>query len=336
MKVLLRILLASCAALALLSAACCVYFLHQAHVREISVAGELAPAGGCFVPAADTTLFVQEAGPARGPAVLFVHGTGAWSETWREPMTVLAAAGYHVVAIDLPPFGFSARPASGDYSAPAQGRRILGVLRSLQLESAVLVGHSFGSGATVEAALGEPSRIRALVLVDAALDLPENGSMQTPAPSLLLRGFLASRTLRRSAIAMFVTNPHFTRRALQSFIADPAVATDARVELYQRPQKLQGTTDAVADWLPSLLLPDRQASSNDPSAYRALTMPALLLWGEADTVTPLPRGQRLASLLPAATLVVLPRVGHIPQIEDTAQFDARLLEFLRVRAPATP
>src|SRR5262245_36590394 len=82
--------------------------------REQGTASD-APPGGRFVAAGDVRVFVQEAGPASGPGLLFVHGTGAWSEVWRDAMTTAADAGFHAVALDLPPFGFSERPQNAGY-----------------------------------------------------------------------------------------------------------------------------------------------------------------------------------------------------------------------------
>src|SRR5258706_7642662 len=157
-----------------------IVFRWQASRRETRSATELAPPAGRFVKAADVEIFIQEAGPSDGPAVLFVHGTGAWSETWKEPMDVLAKAGFHAVAIDLPPFGYSGRPYPPRYGKEDQGRRILGVLDALRIPRAVLVGHSFGGGPTMEAVFLAPGRVRALVLVDVALSLEPDAKGSPP------------------------------------------------------------------------------------------------------------------------------------------------------------
>jgi pimeloyl-ACP methyl ester carboxylesterase len=122
------------------------------------------------VRAHDLDLYIQEVGPESGQVVLLVHGTGAWSEIWRSTLERLAAAGYRAVAVDMAPFGYSEQPAAGDYTTASQGRRLAALVESLG-SPVVLVGHSFGARATVEAAMLAPERLRALVLVDAALGL---------------------------------------------------------------------------------------------------------------------------------------------------------------------
>ena len=139
--------------------------------RETQSRQDAAPKSGRFVHAADVELFVQEEGPTDGAPIVFVHGTGAWSEIWRGTMHALAGAGFRAIALDMPPFGYSTRPASVDYGDGAQARRILGALDALQLQRVTLVGHSFGGRPTMQATFVAPQRVERLVLVDAALDL---------------------------------------------------------------------------------------------------------------------------------------------------------------------
>jgi pimeloyl-ACP methyl ester carboxylesterase len=87
----------------------------------------------------------------------------------------------------------------------------------------------------------------------------------------------------------------------------------------------------VSSWLPEFLSSKQAAQSLDPNAYSRLTMPVSLIWGAQDTVTPLNQAERLKQIVPHAELSVLDGVGHIPQIEDPARFNAALLKFLMKR-----
>jgi pimeloyl-ACP methyl ester carboxylesterase len=297
-------------------------FRWQASARESMTRAEAAPGRGRFVRAGDVEIFVQETGPPQAPVVLFVHGMGAWSELWRETLTVTAADGFRAVAMDLPPFGFSERPGAGAYGRQHQARRIIGVIDALGVQQATLVGHSFGGGPTMEAVLLAPERVRTLVLADAAIGLDiEAGS--SPA-ALMLR----PRSLRNALVAATVTNPRLTRRLLTRFVAKPSAVTDARVQLLQAPLVVRGSTDAFGDWLLDFLTSREVALSAHPDAYRAVGLPTLLIWGDRDTTTPLAQGRRLAQLIRAAELSVMSGVGHMPQIEDPAGFNRLLLAFL--------
>ena len=244
-------------------------FAWLAERREVADAKQAAPTGGRYVKAADVELFVQETGPATGVPVLFVHGTGAWSEAWRGSMAAAAKAGARAIALDLPPFGFSQRPQAPRYAKIDQGRRIAALLEALDLKGAILVGHSFGGGPTAEAALLAPDRVRALVLVDAALSIVADGAA-APKASLVVETLLGFEPLRDSLVATFLTNPMFTRKLLEAFIDNPVHASNDWVRLYQRPLAVRGTTQAVGEWLPALLAPPAVAASEQPASWRGL------------------------------------------------------------------
>jgi pimeloyl-ACP methyl ester carboxylesterase len=74
--------------------------------------------------------------------------------------------------------------------------------------------------------------------------------------------------------------------------------------------------------------------STRPDAWQALALPLALVWGDRDTTTPLDQGRRLAGLA-GAPLSILPEVGHIPQIEAPAAFQAALLGLLTDLIPAS-
>jgi len=170
--------------------------------------------------------------------------------------------------------------------------------------------------------------VSALVLVDVALAFPEpdGGAAKRTA----LDRLLAVRPMRDTLVSATLTNRLLTRLGLERFVFDPAVVTDAKVELYQQPLAVEGTTDAVGKWLVSdLLAAHRGAWSGKREKYgEVLSMPTLVVWGEQDTVTPPDQGRRLAALLPDAELVMLDRINHIPHLEDPDRFFEVLRGFL--------
>ncbi len=312
------------------------WFSWQADRREQSTRQEAAPQSGRFVKSSDVELFIQEMGPVDGPTVIFVHGTGAWSEMWREPMAALARAGYRAIALDVPPFGFSEKPSQPRYGTEDQARRLVALVQALGLPHVTLVGHSFGCRATVDAALHLRDQIDSLVLIDAAVSPTMDGVQPEPAG-------MANRTaaaifdvppIRRTLVAATVTNPLLTRRLFQMLIEDPDDATDRLVAMLQQPLVVHDSTSKLSEWMREFLFgDDAGALSSRAAAYRTFTPPTLLLWGERDQLTPLSKADELKQLLPDATIQVLKGVGHIPQVEDTPQFSAALLRFLTVQVP---
>jgi pimeloyl-ACP methyl ester carboxylesterase len=299
------------------------FFRGQAAFREQHPASDLAPPDGRFVTAGADRIFVQTAGPDSGPPIIFLHGTGAWSELWRSTLDAVGNAGYRAIAIDLPPFGFSDRPADRRYGRADQARRIIGVLDGLGIRRAVLVGHSFGGGPTLEAALRAPDRVEALVLADPAigLDDPSEGGGAAAA-------VLSVRPLRNALLSATVTNPLFTGRFISRFVARQEAVTPERIAVLQRPLGVKGSTNALGDWVVSFLAPEPGLLSKDPAAYGSFDRRTLLIWGALDTTTPLAQGQRLAGVLRGSELVVMDGVGHMPQIEAPADFNRILLGFL--------
>lgn len=309
------------------------WFRFAAADRESLTRAVACPLSGRFVTAGDVKMFVQEDGPPGGPAVLFVHGTGAWSQVWRRTMDTLAAKGFHVVAVDMPPFGFSERPPTADYTDEAQGRRILEVTEALHLTGITLVGHSFGARPAMEAYFLDSLRFSRIVLVDAALGLDEMGKVRPQ--RLALRTLLAIAPLRNALVAATLTNPAFTGRFLRRVVSDRSTVTPEYVTMFQRPFTVEHTTPAIGAWLRPFLLSHERSLVVMSPLYESIGVPTLLLWGDSDSVTPIAQGRRLAKLIPGATLVELPGVGHIPAIEAPDQFDAALLTFLASANVAT-
>jgi pimeloyl-ACP methyl ester carboxylesterase len=259
--------------------------------------------------------------------VLFIHAAGGWSETWRHAMTAAAERGFHAIAADLPPLGYSERPVGGDYRTQTQARRLIALLDALGVSRVTLVGHSFGSRTTVEVALLATERVRALTLVSAALVVAPEGAPKSE-PSPLLRDLLERPRLREAAIGLTLSNPSCTRWIFERFVADPAVATDEVARVYARPLAVTGTTRALGEWLKYFLTVPDTSLGSDRASYARLRMPTLLVWGERDTTTPLPRGEYLKTLIPGSQLVVMKEIGHMAPQESPAAFDAILLDFL--------
>ena len=317
--------------------------------RETRSRHDAAPKSGRFVPAGDVELFVQEEGPVRGAPVVFVHGTGAWSEIWRGSMHALARAGYRAIALDMPPFGYSSRPASADYGDDAQARRILGALDAQHLDRATLVGHSFGGRPTMQATFLAPQRVERLVLVDAALDLARGCAgaevsgcavvqrttfpPREPSGPWPVRAVLGAPPLRDAVVAATLSNPRMTGWLLSKLVSNrDAAVTPERIAMLQRPFVVEGWTHGLGEWLAPFATTRTWSAATDRSRYSTLAMPALVLWGARDSLTPMSQGEDLVRLIRGARWELLPRAGHSPAIEDETSFDAALLDFLGATA----
>jgi pimeloyl-ACP methyl ester carboxylesterase len=98
-----------------------------------------------------------------GPALVLVHGLGCSADYWVRNGAWLAAAGYRVLAPDLPGFGRTRGPRAG-LSIPAQARGIRKFSEAMDLGPAVYLGHSLSCQAVLEFAGNVPGRVAGVIL----------------------------------------------------------------------------------------------------------------------------------------------------------------------------
>jgi pimeloyl-ACP methyl ester carboxylesterase len=280
-------------------------------------AESLAPPGGRFVTIAGTRTFLVEEGPAEGPAVVLVHGFGGSTFSWRKNVAPLAAAGFHVVAVDLPGFGLSDKRWEADYSHPAAADFVVAVMSRLGIRRATLVGHSMGGDVVAHVAERHPDAVERIVFV-----APVFFEGKAPGGSATL---LRYPPLRRWAriVVRWKLRPPGTGNTLRTAFADPSLVTPEVIEGYAAPRRL-------ADWDLALLGMARDLSRSAlPRPLSTLRVPVLIVWGDRDTWVPLSRGERLRKELPAAEWFVVEGAGHLVLEEKPAAVDERLIAFLR-------
>lgn len=109
----------------------------------------------------EITLHVTEIG--EGPVVLFCHGFPDTSYTWREQMKAVAQAGYRAIAPDMRGYGKSSAPDDASLYTPLHTTGdLVGLLDTLEIKTAVLVGHDWGATHAWNAALMRPDLFKAV------------------------------------------------------------------------------------------------------------------------------------------------------------------------------
>ncbi|MFE4642516.1 alpha/beta fold hydrolase, partial [Streptomyces sp. NPDC056730] len=120
-----------------------------------------------------------------GPLVLLIHGFPESWYSWRHQLPVLAAAGFRAVAVDVRGYGRSSKPHDIEaYRMLAHVADNVGVVRALGEETAVVVGHDWGSTIAANTALLRPDVFTAVGLLSVPY-APRGGFRPTDAFSLM-------------------------------------------------------------------------------------------------------------------------------------------------------
>lgn len=281
---------------------------------------ELADADSRFIEVNGLDVHYKEAGEGETTYIL-LHGFGASIFSWREVMQPLAQSG-RVIAYDRPAFGLTERPAAGTwtgaspYSAAAQVDLLFGLMDRLGVEKAVLVGNSAGGAVATLAALQQPQRVTALVLVDAAVysgsPIPNWVRPVLTLPQFTRLGPLFVRGIQTSGEEFLTSAWH-----------DPARVTPAVREGYRKPLQVDGWDAAL--WQFSIA----QGGTNLPDRLSELKVPVLVVSGDDDKIIPLADSRRLAKEIPGAQFVVFRACGHVPQEECPQAFMDAVSDFMQ-------
>lgn len=257
------------------------------------------------------------------PTFVLLHGSVFNAFTWSEVLDFFDARG-RVIAYDQIPYGLSEKLVEGDwtgpnpYSADAAVEQLIGVLDTLDVEKAVLVGNSYGTVPALQAALTHPDRVEALILVDSALFVQESlPAWVINLPQVQRLGPLFARTIGDSE--------SFIR---QTYL-DPSAIDEERMRLTLIHTEVAGWDDAFWAYL-------QEWGTNPVDLTEELAgvrQPALVITGDSDAVVPVDDSRRLAEELPDAAYVVLPNCGHVPQEECPAAFEAAVDDWLREVGP---
>jgi 3-oxoadipate enol-lactonase len=239
-----------------------------------------------------------------GPAILFVHGYPLDRTIWASQLEGLA--GLRRIAPDLRGMGRSDAPAAG-YSMETYAADLVALLDVLDVEQAILCGHSMGGYVAFELLRRWPHRVRGLILVStrAEGDTPEQKRG---------RDLAAATARERGAVA--IADAMLPKMLAPGAPAETPAA--GRIHRVMAATPVAGIVGALS------AMRDRDDST---ALLPAIAVPTLVLVGDLDRLTPPDGAHRMAAAIPGARVVVIPGAGHLPPVEAPGMVTRLVGEF---------
>ncbi len=261
-----------------------------------------------------------------GPLVVLLHGFPEFWYSWRHQILFLSEQGYRVVAPDLRGYNDTDKPRTG-YKISTLLRDIVGLIKGLGEEKAIIVGHDWGGVLAWAFALRYPQMTERLIVLNA------------PHPAAFARDMRTPQQLRKSWYAFAFQIPW-----LPEFLLGRKHAELIGKMLYSSAvRKTAFPPEVLAHYQEAMSKPGALRSSINyyraafslPLSFNAgngtnttIDAPTLLIWGDQDIALGISLTQGLEQWVPNLQIRHLPDSGHWVQQEQPDEVNTLLLEFL--------
>lgn len=247
-----------------------------------------------------------DTGPRDGTPIILVHGSPTDRRVWAPQAADLAAAGYRVIAADLRGHGESPL-GDGPTTLTSMVDDVLAMADELQLRTFVLGGFSYGGWVSMELVRTHPERVAALLLVSTGA-APDTDKERALRPG-------QAADIRRAGI----TPDAYAERVLtrETLATRPEVWTAARASIAAvSPEGRARAVEAMAE------RPDFRKS------LPLVAVPALVIAGAEDPITPPALAKEMHRLIPGAFLQVVERASHMVTLEAPGIVTQAILNWL--------
>lgn len=242
----------------------------------------------------------------RGPALVLVHGSGGSAAFWRHNIADLSTS-MRLIVPSLPGHGGSERLPKAPADLAPYADAIAELLDTLQVDSAVVLGHSLGGLVAQRFAFRHEALTNSLILVDSGGSTITRIRLTLVVSALRLASWLAARPRFVRAVT---TREGLRLRMLTHAVHDATVMTPEMIRDGLRDFAVPGVVDAV------------RAGAREQGTFSLseLSIPVTVIWGRHDRVLPLRIGEQLAADIAGATLEVIDGSGHAPMVERPKEF----------------
>ncbi|HEY4552506.1 MAG TPA: alpha/beta hydrolase [Bacillaceae bacterium] len=249
--------------------------------------------------------------PVSDKTIVLLHGFLASSFSYRKLIPYLMKD-YHVITVDIPPFGKSGKSKGFRYSYENMAKTVAELIKSLDRENVFLAGHSMGGQIALNVVHQDPGLAQKVVL------LCSSGYLERARRPLIWSSY----------IPMFdLYVKHYLGRTgvmgnLVNVVHDKELIDSPMVAGYMEPFRDRAIFAALSRML-------RHREGDLPShILKSIDTPCLLLWGEYDRIVPVSVGKRLAHDLPNSRLVILKNAGHLIPEEIPDEVSRHMRDFL--------
>jgi pimeloyl-ACP methyl ester carboxylesterase len=245
----------------------------------------------------------------RGPVVVLIHGFPLNRRMWRPQVTALAGAGYRVITPDLRGFSESDAP-DGPYSIDLFADDMVGLLDHLGIERAIVGGMSMGGYVLLNLLERYPQRVSAACFIFTRSNADDGaGKARRLALAQDVAIFGSQVVADAFTTLLFAEETAAKKPELVSEVYGWMTGTD--------PRGLAGGLLAMRD------------RKDYTQLLGQFTLPALVIGAEQDLAVPPDSIRVLEAGLPNAKSCLIPRAGHMANLERPEAFNACLLEFLK-------
>jgi len=247
------------------------------------------------------------------PTVVLLHAFPFDRHVWDGVIDVLAEADWDVVVPDLRGFGESSYGEDGPDDEPAlswMARDVLGILDRMGVSAAVFAGISMGGYVAMEIVRQDPARVAGIALVDtkATADSDEARANRLKVAEQVLASGSTDALSRAMVPTLLGATSLEERRDVVAQVTGWIAAADPQAVAWAQ-RAMAARPDSLAD-------------------LASLAVPALVVWGIEDGMSPRAEQDLMVEALRDARLVVVTESGHLSTVEAPEQVADALVTFL--------
>lgn len=248
-----------------------------------------------------------------GEPLVLIHGTGASLHTW-EAWTKSLEKDFKVISLDMPAFGLTGPNKEGIYHLDYYAQFLNDFLEKIGIDQFSIAGNSLGGAIAWKYATTFPDKVKSMILIDAG-GYPRIGSGKKPLVFRIANSDLLSK------ISLSITPKSMFKKSLLDVYANDVLVTDELVNRYFEMATRAGNRQAFVDRV-------RGSKPNDPSIFKTIKIPTLIMWGDKDSWIPVTDAYKFAEDIEGSELKIYKNVGHVPMEESPLQTSRDAKKFL--------